>query len=154
MSRAGAVAPAGLVVTRPIAEDLLAHAAGELPNEACGLLAGRFEQDGSGRATTYFPARNLDASPLTYNIHPEDLVRIVLAIDAAGDDLVALFHSHPRSAAVPSPIDRRTARYDRPFYLVASLAVTGAPPDSALRAWRILGGHAFEVPLRVEEDAA
>jgi proteasome lid subunit RPN8/RPN11 len=129
---------------------MLVHARAELPNEACGLVAGIRGPDGAGRATTFFPARNGDASPSRYSVHPEDLVRIVYAIEAAGEDLVAIFHSHPRTAAEPSAIDRRTARYDLPFYLVASLAVPGAGPESALRAWRILGGHAFEVPLRVE----
>ena len=127
---------------------MLAHARSELPNEACGLLGGRRQANGAGRATTFYPARNIEASPSRYNVHPEDLVRIVYAIEAAGEDLVAIFHSHTRTAAEPSAIDRRTARYDLPFYLLASLAVTDAPPESALRAWRIMGGHSFEVPLR------
>lgn len=143
-------APGPLTLPRALADELLAHARAELPNEACGLLGGRLA-GGAGRAATFFPARNAEASPLRYNVHPEDLVRIVFAIDEAGDDLVAIFHSHTRSPAVPSATDRRTAQYDRPFYLLASLAAPDAPPESALRAWRIVGGHAFEVPLRVED---
>lgn len=141
--------PGSLTLPRAVADALLAHARAELPNEACGLLGGRLA-DGAGRATTFFPARNAERSPLRYNVHPEDLVRIVFAIDEAEDDLVAIFHSHTRSAAVPSATDRRTAQYDRPFYLLASLAEPDAPPESSLRAWRIIGGQAFEVPLRVE----
>lgn len=143
-------APGPLTLPRAIADALLAHARAELPNEACGLLGGRLA-DGAGHAAAYFPARNIEASPLRYNVHPEDLVRIVFALDDAGDDLVAIFHSHTRTPAVPSATDRRAAQYDRPFYLLASLAVPDAPPESALRAWRIVGGHAFEVPLRVED---
>lgn len=142
-------APPGLLLPRAAAEAVLLHARAELPNEACGLLAGHREASGGGLATTYFPARNAEASPLRYNVHPEDLVRIVYAIERASEDLVAIVHSHPRTAAEPSAIDRRTAQFDLPFYLVASLAAEGAPPESALRAWRIMGGHAFEVPLRV-----
>lgn len=142
--------PAGLVLPRAVADSVLAHARAELPNEACGLVAGHHQEGGAGRATTFHAARNIEASPLRYNVHPEDLVRIVFAIDDAGEDLVAIFHSHTRSAAIPSATDRRTAQYDRPFYLLASLAVPDAPPESALRAWRIMGGHAFEVPLRVD----
>ncbi len=141
--------PAGLTLPRPIADRLLAHARTELPNEACGLVAGAFDGDGGGRATSFHAARNAEASPLRYNVHPEDLVRIVFEIDGAGEDLVAIFHSHTRTPAVPSATDLRTAQYDRPFYLLASLAVPDAPSDSALRAWRIVGGHTFEVPLRV-----
>ena len=122
------------------------HARAELPNEACGLLSGSLA---SGRAIRFHPARNVEASPLRYNVHPEDLVRITFAIEDAGEELVAIFHSHTRSAAVPSATDRRTAMYPDPFYLLASLSDPEAPPARALRAWRIHRGHAFEVPLAI-----
>jgi len=136
----------GLALSRSLAEELLAHARAELPNEGCGLVAGSLA---AGRATAFHPARNAEASPLRYNVDPEDLVRITFAIEDAGQDLVAIFHSHTRSPAVPSATDRRTAMYPDPFYLVASLSEPDAPPERALRAWRIHGGRAFEVPLTI-----
>ncbi|MDP9468260.1 MAG: M67 family metallopeptidase [Chloroflexota bacterium] len=136
----------GLTVSPGLADELLAHARSELPNEACGLLSGSLAD---GRATRFHPARNVDASPLRYNVHPEDLVRITFAIEDDGEELVAIFHSHTRSAAVPSATDRRTAMYPDPFYLLASLAQPDAPAAGALRAWRIFRGQAFEVPLTI-----
>ena len=122
------------------------HALAELPNEACGLLSGSLV---TGRATRFHPARNIEASPLRYNVHPADLVRITFEIEDAGEELVAIFHSHTRSAAIPSATDRRTAMYPDAFYLLASLADPDAPPARALRVWRIHRGHAFEVPLTI-----
>jgi proteasome lid subunit RPN8/RPN11 len=136
-----------LVLPRAVAEAVLAHARDGLPNEACGLLSGSLPD---GRASAFHPARNAEASPLRYSVHPDDLVRITFAIEDAGDDLVAIFHSHTRSPAVPSPTDRRTAMYPDPFYLLATLADPGAPPEKALRAWRIHRGHAYEVRLIVD----
>lgn len=136
----------GLTLPRSLVDALIAHARAGLPNEACGLLAGSLA---AGQATTFHPARNAEASPLRYNVDPDDLVRITFAIDDAGQDLVAIFHSHTRSPAVPSATDRRTAMYPEPFYLLASLSDPGAPPERALRAWRIHGGQAFEVPLTI-----
>ena len=136
----------GLALPPSVADELLRHARTELPNEACGLLSG---PPGSGQATRFHPARNAEASPLRYNVHPEDLVRITFAIEDAGEELVAIFHSHTRSAAVPSATDRRTAMYPDPFYLLASLSEADAPPARALRAWRIRDGEAFEVPLAI-----
>ena len=136
----------GLTLAPAVADQLLAHARAELPNEACGLLSGSLT---TGRATRFHPARNVEASPLRYNVHPEDLVRITFEIEDAGEELVAIFHSHTRSAAVPSATDRRTAMYPDPFYLLASLADPDAPPASALRAWRIYRGQTFEVPLTI-----
>ena len=98
-------------------------------------------------ATTFHPARNAEASPLRYSVHPDDLVRITFAIEDAGEDLVAIFHSHTRSPAVPSATDRRAAMYPDAVYLLASLAEPAAQPDQALRAWRIRAGEASEVRL-------
>jgi len=140
-------AAAGLTVSIEVADELLAHAREELPNEACGLLSGDLT---AGWATRYHRARNAEASPLRYNVHPDDLVRIVFAIDEAGEDLVAIFHSPTHTPAVPSPTDRRSAQYPGFFYLLATLTDPGAPPASALRAWRIHGGQSYEVPLRIE----
>jgi [CysO sulfur-carrier protein]-S-L-cysteine hydrolase len=140
------VSELGLRIPRSIAGELMAHARVELPHEACGLLAGSLAE---GRVASFHPARNVDASPLRYSIHPEDLVRITFAIEDAGEDLVAIFHSHTRSAAIPSATDRRAAMYPEQFYVIATLADPDAPAERALRAWRIHGGHAYEVPLRV-----
>lgn len=140
-------AAAGLTLPAEVADELLAHAREELPNEACGLLSGDLA---AGRATRYHRARNAEASPLRYNVDPDDLVRIVFAIDEEGEDLVAIFHSHTHTPAIPSPTDRRSAQYPGVFYLLATLSDPSAPPATALRAWRIHGGQSFEVPLRIE----
>jgi [CysO sulfur-carrier protein]-S-L-cysteine hydrolase len=129
-----------------LADELLVHARAELPNEACGLLGGSLAR---GEATSYHPARNAEASPIIYTVHPDDLVRIVFGLEDAGDDLVAIFHSHTRTPAVPSATDRRSAQYPDAFYLLASLADPAASPAAALRAWRIVDGESSEVPLRI-----
>jgi proteasome lid subunit RPN8/RPN11 len=138
--------PQGLIVPLPVASQLLDHARAELPNEACGILSGTLAD---GLANRFHAARNAEASPLRYSVHPDDLVRITYAIEDAGEDLVAIFHSHTLSPAVPSSTDRRAAMYPDAYYLLASLADPHAPPQRALRSWRIHGGHSFEVPLRV-----
>ena len=136
----------GLRIPRPLAEELLAHARAEVPNEACGLLAGSLA---TGEANAYHPARNADASPFVYTVHPDDLVRIVFAIEDAGQDLVAIFHSHTHTPAIPSPTDRRQAQYPDAFYLLASLTDPDVDAADALRAWRIRDGESTEVRLAV-----
>jgi proteasome lid subunit RPN8/RPN11 len=134
-----------LSVPRDVARQVLAHARAELPNEACGLLSGSLA-DATVRA--YHPARNVHASPLRFSVHPEDLVRITYAIDGSGQDLVAVFHSHPRSDAVPSPADLREATHPDAYYLIASLA-GDAPAGGELRAWLIRGERATEADVRL-----
>jgi proteasome lid subunit RPN8/RPN11 len=135
----------GLALPLALAEELLRHARAELPNEACGLLAGDLA---AGTASAYHPARNADASPYVYTVHPDDLVRIVIGIEDAGDDLVAIFHSHTHTPAIPSPTDRRQARYPV-VYLLATLSDPDATPAECLRAWRIEDGESREVGLEL-----
>ena len=138
---------AGLTIPGAVADVMLAHARAEVPNEACGLLSGSLSD---GTAGAYHPARNADASPYVYTVHPEDLVRIVFGIEDAGEDLVAIFHSHTHTPAVPSPTDRRQAQYPDAFYVLATLSDPDAAPAEALRAWRIVDGQSHEVALTVD----
>jgi proteasome lid subunit RPN8/RPN11 len=138
----------GLAIPASVADAMVEHARAELPNEACGLLSGSLS---AHSASAFHPARNSEASPLRYNVDPDDLVRIVFAIEDADEDLVAIFHSHTRSPAVPSATDRRTAMYPGVFYILATLADPAAPAGRVLRAWRIHGGQSFEVPLRITD---
>ena len=137
----------GLRIPREVAEHMLAHARSEVPNEACGILSGSLAR---GEAVSYHPARNADASPYVYTVHPEDLVRIVFGIEDAGEDLVAIFHSHTHTPAEPSPTDRRQAQYPDAFYVLATLSDPEADTAAALRAWRIRDGQSSEVPLSIE----
>ena len=83
---------------------------------------------------------------------PDDLLRITLEIEAAGLDLVGIFHSHTHTPAVPSATDLRAAMYPEPFYILATLADPDATPERSMRAWRIRGGQSIERPLRIEGD--
>lgn len=139
-----------LVLPGDLAAAVMAHARQELPNEACGLLAGS-RRDLT--ATRYHPARNADASPLRFSVHPEDLVRITYAIEGAGQELIAIVHSHARSPAVPSPTDLRAAAlHPGALHLIVSLADPPAGPHAAFRAWRIDAGQPSEVRLAIGQS--
>ncbi len=136
----------GLHIPLAVAEELLAHARSEVPNEACGILSGSLTD---GTANAYHRARNAEHSPYVYTVDPEDLVRIVFGIEDASEDLVAIFHSHTHTPAVPSPTDRRQAQYPDAFYVLATLSDPEADAATALRAWRIRDGESTEVPLTI-----
>ena len=138
----------GLTLPADLASAMLEHARAELPNEACGLVSGSIQ---TGEAVAFHPARNSERSALRYTVHPDDLLRIILEIEDAGRDLVGIFHSHTRSPAVPSATDLRESMYPEPFYVLASLADPDAPPERALRAWRIRDGQSTEVPVRIQK---
>ncbi len=141
----GAPTRAGVVVPAAMREAILGHCRRELPNEACGLVAGDAPAARGGRATRWLPARNALASPYRYELDPDDLVRLTLDIDDAGEVIWAVVHSHVASPAVPSLTDVRESRYPDALQLVVSMAAPDAPE---LRAWRIADATLEEVPIR------
>ena len=58
-----------------------------------------------GRATRVYRARNAEASPLRYTIHPQDQFRITMEIEEHGEEIAAIYHSHTSSPAKPSQTD-------------------------------------------------
>src|SRR6266566_3580503 len=93
-----------LLIPRSLLDAVLAHARSKLPNECCGLLAGVVEDD-AGRVTQHFPIKNDLASPTEYLTNPRDLLDAMKATRAVGTEVLAIYHSHPASAPVPSKKD-------------------------------------------------
>lgn len=67
-------------------------------------------------------------------------------MDDRGEELVAIYHSHPVSQPYPSPTDRAEAQYPDAFYVLVSLRTR----DPEVRAFRILrDGAVREVTIAV-----
>ena len=117
---------------RGLAAELVEHARADLPNECCGMIAGRGDT-----ATRVHRATNTEGSPFMYVMDPREQLRIMDAIDDSGDDLLAIYHSHTRSAAYPSRTDVELAFYPDTLYLIVSIADRDAPE---IRAFRLSKG--------------
>lgn len=120
-------------------DEILAHARDCLPDEACGLLVGRARE-----VEVFRPVTNIDSSPRTYTLSPEEHFRVLRESEREGREIVGAFHSHPDSAAIPSPTDVVLAQEPDWVWLIAG-PVTRAP---TLRAWLIRDGRPTEVRLR------
>jgi proteasome lid subunit RPN8/RPN11 len=73
--------------------------------------------------------------------------RIQTAIEDAGLELGAIYHSHTRSDPIPSQTDINLAFYPEALYVI--VGVKGDEP--AVRAWEIADGGYTERPLQVED---
>jgi proteasome lid subunit RPN8/RPN11 len=136
-------------VPRAIVDALIAHAREDLPNECCGMLGGR-----DGTATSVHRARNTEASPLMYVMDPREQLGIMDAIDDAGEDLLAVYHSHTRSAAYPSRTDVELAFFRETLYLIVSLADPQTPEIRAFFLYRDAPPEAAIIEEPVEIVAA
>ena len=122
---------ARLVISRLLRDAMVAHARRELPNECCGVLAGTVE-GGVGTATHHFAVRNDLASPTEYATNARDLLTAAKACRALGVEWLAVYHSHPASAAVPSKADLARNTYGGS---VAHVIVGLAGRGEDVRAW-------------------
>ena len=130
-----------LRIARDLFDELVAHAREEAPNECCGMIAAV-----DGRAVAVHRARNAAASPLRYEMDGMEQYRIQTAIEDAGQDLGAIYHSHTRSDPYPSQTDINLAFYPEALYVI--VGVKGADDD--VRAWTIVDGQVGEAQLLVE----
>ena len=129
-------------IARALLDEVIAHARAEAPNECVGVIASR-----DGEAVAVHRATNAAASPLRYEIDAKELFTLHEAIDSAGLDLGAIYHSHTRSAPEPSQTDINLAFYPEAVYIIVGLA--GEEAD--VRAWRIVDGKVSETALEVED---
>jgi [CysO sulfur-carrier protein]-S-L-cysteine hydrolase len=115
-------------IARGMIDEMVAHAREDLPNECCGLIGGVGEE-----AKTLYRARNAFASPFSYRVDPGDQYRIIeKEMREAGEELLAIYHSHTKSPAYPSQTDlNEAASWPEQVYLIVSLADPEAPDVKA-----------------------
>ena len=87
---------------------LLAHCRRDLPNEACGFLAGH-----SGVVSQVLPVTNELPSPTAFRTEAASTFAAFRAMREAGTELLAVYHSHPTSEPVPSRRDLAENTYGR-----------------------------------------
>jgi len=120
-------------------EQMIAHAREQFPKECCGMLAGV-----DGKPVNVVRATNSEDSEFRYRVDDQDLLRFLRDNDDNGWDFLAVYHSHTRSEAYPSPTDVRLAsNWPDPYYVLVSLEDQENP---VVRAFRITDGEISEVP--------
>lgn len=117
------------------------HLTAELPNEACGLLAGR-----AGRVEKIYLIASAQPSPTRYEMEPGELIEAFLEMEQADRDLLGIFHSHPAGPPTPSPTDVAEAFYPDSAYVICSPGEN----DWQARAFEIRDGSTRELGLKIE----
>ena len=81
-------------------DEIVDHARLDAPNECCGLIGAK-----DGVATSVHRMRNLKASPLAFEMHGPDVMRVIDEIEDEGGELAGMYHSHTRTEPYPSQTD-------------------------------------------------
>jgi len=98
---------------------IIAHARETAPAECCGLIGG-VDND---KANSIYRLRNVTPQPeLSYEAAPEELFAAQRQMRSRGEELLAIYHSHPRAVdPSPSNTDVRLAYYPSATYLIVGL---------------------------------
>jgi len=110
-------------ISQRLIDEMVAHARADLPNECCGLVGGS-----DGEARVVIAVANAAASPLRYEMDPQEQYNALKEIEDQGDELLAIYHSHTKSGAYPSQTDvNQAVAWPDQIYLIVSLADPDAP---------------------------
>jgi proteasome lid subunit RPN8/RPN11 len=116
-------------ISQALVDEMVAHAREDVPNECCGMVGGR-----DGEATKVIRVANAAASPLRYEMDPQGQFDALKEIEGDGE-LLAIYHSHTKSAAYPSQTDVNQAQnWPEPDYVIVSLTDADAP---AVKSYRL-----------------
>lgn len=99
---------------------IIAHAESELPNEACGLIAGNIDGENKEIKKVYF-LTNTDHSNEHFSLDPREQLAAVKDMRKNGLVPLGNWHSHPESPSRPSDEDKRLAYDSKASYMILSL---------------------------------
>ena len=130
-----------MVIGRDLVEQIFQQLRQGFPDESCGIIATK-----DGVAQKVYPIRNASASPVHYEMDPQEQLQAVLEIDDNDWEMGAIYHSHTRTRAYPSQTDVKLAFYPDALQIIVSLADFDNPD---MRAYRITEGDIVEAEIEI-----
>jgi proteasome lid subunit RPN8/RPN11 len=129
---------------------MVAQARAELPNECCGLLGGVFEEaspggERVGKVVRRYPLVNAAASGRLFESDPRSMFEADRDMRRNNLEVLAVYHSHPTSAPLPSKTDLERNYSPAVVNLIISLQGT----EPAMRGWWLTEHDSREAEWRV-----
>jgi proteasome lid subunit RPN8/RPN11 len=132
-------------IPRKLTNQLL-HLAQLSPDlEVCGLIGGK-----NGLPTHCYPVKNTAENPQQrFLLDAGEQISAMAKMRELGEDLFAIYHSHPAAPAQPSTTDLEMSTYPEALYLIISLNTKGI---LEMRGFRINQKSALEIPLTLSDE--
>ena len=110
-------------ISQSLIDEMVAHACEDLPNECCGMVGGV-----DGEASVVIPVVSSAASPLRFEMDPQGQYNALKAIEDDGKEMLAIYHSHTKSAAYPSQTDvNQAVSWPDAIWVIVSLEDPESP---------------------------
>ena len=132
---------------RSIVNQLLYLAQKSPEAEICGLIS----RDRRGFRKCYPVVNVADDKKHFFALDPKGQIDAMRSMREHGEELAAIYHSHPDSPALPSLADIEQHEYPGVLYLIISLGTKGAPE---MRGFHIHGREAGEVAIALLDESA
>lgn len=132
-----------VIIRKSDFENMVAHAKKELPNEACGLIAGTSEEGKRVIEKVYY-LTNIDQSNEHFSLDPKEQLAAIKDMRANGLTPLGNWHSHPESPSRPSEEDKRLAYDSNASYMILSLM---EPENPVLNSFHIEGADVTKEEL-------
>jgi proteasome lid subunit RPN8/RPN11 len=132
--------PTEIQIPRKLANQLL-HLAQQSPTlEICGLIGSQ-----NGLAQHCYSIDNVAQHPQQhFLLDAKQQIAAMSKMRELGQDLFAIYHSHPTAPALPSSEDLALSAYPAALYLIMSLNTKGI---LEMRGFKINQDSAQEIPL-------
>ena len=126
----------------------LLHLAQKSPEEEiCGLIS----RDRHDFKTCYPVANVAGDKKHRFALDPRGQIEAMRTMRGHGEELAAIYHSHPDAPPLPSPTDVAQHEYPDVLYLIISLATQGV---LEMRGFYIRGREIEEVAIGLQEESA
>ena len=132
-----------IALPRTVVNQILQQAQSREKQEICGFLGGK-----DGKITGCYPIENVAKDPVhLFQMNPKQQIDAMRHMREQGEELMAIYHSHPTSPAQPSLTDLEQAAYPDALYLIVSLDTKGV---LEMRGFRLRDKQVEEVELELE----
>jgi proteasome lid subunit RPN8/RPN11 len=117
-----------LRIPKTIYQKMLDHAKRESPLECCGLLGGKDKT-----VQKSFELHNTESSPVLYSMSPQEQMKVFEEMEKESMEMIAIYHSHPKTIAFPSETDVRLTFYPDISSVIISLKEQETPVMKAFQ---------------------
>ncbi|MGR9116819.1 MAG: Mov34/MPN/PAD-1 family protein [Gammaproteobacteria bacterium] len=129
-------------IPRKITNQLLHFAQISPDAEICGLIGSI-----DGQPCHCYPVGNCSEQPENrFQLDAKQQIAAMTQMRERGEELFAIYHSHPCAPAAPSTTDLAQSAYPEALNLIISLNTKGV---LEMRGYRIINHKAEEIPLRL-----
>ena len=134
-------------IPRKLINQILEQAQQSPGKEICGLLSSRHSNN-SNQPENCYPVSNTSTEPVHhYLMDPKQQIDTFRIMRERGEELYAIYHSHPESPATPSAEDLRLASYPEALHIIISMSTRGT---LQLRGFRLKDISTVAVDIAVE----